>query len=112
MLFGPVEAVTAEVSTRRRATKIIETGKLFPLNTPDNATLALRFTGGLSVSIHYRGGVSCGTNLLWEINGTRGDGRQWPRPDGPAIDPRCQRRHEKAEMTASASPFENPAWQR
>jgi predicted dehydrogenase len=29
--------------------------------------------GGAAFSIHYRGGVSRGTNLLWEINGTEGD---------------------------------------
>jgi len=28
---------------------------------------------GASRSIHYRGGHSRGTNLLWEINGTEGD---------------------------------------
>jgi predicted dehydrogenase len=25
------------------------------------------------MSVHYRGGMSAGTGLLWEINGTRGD---------------------------------------
>ena len=29
--------------------------------------------GGAAFSIHYRGGVSRGTNFLWEINGTEGD---------------------------------------
>jgi len=29
--------------------------------------------GGAAFSIHYRGGFSRGTNLLWEINGTEGD---------------------------------------
>jgi predicted dehydrogenase len=29
--------------------------------------------GGATFSIHYRGGHSRGTNLLWEINGTEGD---------------------------------------
>lgn len=28
---------------------------------------------GAAISVHYRGGVSKGTNLLWEINGTEGD---------------------------------------
>jgi len=28
---------------------------------------------GAALSIHYRGGFSRGTNLLWEINGTDGD---------------------------------------
>ena len=29
--------------------------------------------GGAALSIHYRGGRSRGTNLLWEINGSEGD---------------------------------------
>ena len=29
--------------------------------------------GGAAFSIHYRGGRSRGTNLLWEINGSEGD---------------------------------------
>jgi predicted dehydrogenase len=29
--------------------------------------------GGAAFSIHYRGGSSRGTNLLWEINGSEGD---------------------------------------
>jgi predicted dehydrogenase len=29
--------------------------------------------GGAALAIHYRGGTSRGTNLLWEINGTEGD---------------------------------------
>jgi predicted dehydrogenase len=28
---------------------------------------------GAAFSLHYRGGISRGTNLLWEINGTEGD---------------------------------------
>jgi len=28
---------------------------------------------GAAISIHYRGGMSKGTNFLWEINGTEGD---------------------------------------
>src|SRR5204862_6919433 len=29
--------------------------------------------GGAAFSIHYRGGISRGTNFLWEINGSEGD---------------------------------------
>ena len=29
--------------------------------------------GGAIASVHFRGGMSTGTNLLWEINGTAGD---------------------------------------
>lgn len=43
--------------------KIIRTG-FIGLN-PDSHWAAL--------SIHYRGGVTRGTNFLWEINGTEGD---------------------------------------
>ncbi len=32
-----------------------------------------RLQSGAGLSVHYRGGMSKGTNLLWEINGTKGD---------------------------------------
>ena len=32
-----------------------------------------RLANGAVASVHYRGGISRGTNFLWEINGTKGD---------------------------------------
>jgi len=43
------------------------------MNAEDQVVVSGRLEGGAAFSIHYRGGVSRGTNLLWEINGTEGD---------------------------------------
>ncbi|MGE4561252.1 MAG: gfo/Idh/MocA family oxidoreductase, partial [Desulfobulbus sp.] len=40
---------------------------------PDQIMVHGALASGAALSIHYRGGVSRGTNLLWEINGTEGD---------------------------------------
>src|SRR2546421_12163487 len=39
----------------------------------DQVAVAGVLAGGAAFAIHYRGGSSRGTNLLWEINGTEGD---------------------------------------
>src|SRR2546422_10075318 len=44
-----------------------------PMNADDQVCVAGLLEGGAALSIHYRGGHSRGTNLLWEINGTEGD---------------------------------------
>jgi predicted dehydrogenase len=43
------------------------------MTTEDQVGVTGLLEGGAPFSIHYRGGHSCGTNLLWEINGTEGD---------------------------------------
>jgi hypothetical protein len=43
------------------------------MTAEDQVMVSGLLEGGAAFSIHYRGGVSRGTNLLWEINGTEGD---------------------------------------
>src|SRR5437868_7231342 len=43
------------------------------MNADDQVLVSGLLEGGAAFSIHYRGSVSRGTNLLWEINGTEGD---------------------------------------
>ncbi len=43
------------------------------MNADDQVCVTGLLDGGAALSIHYRGGRSRGTNLLWEINGTEGD---------------------------------------
>jgi predicted dehydrogenase len=43
------------------------------MTTEDQVGVTGVLEGGAAFSIHYRGGNSRGTNLLWEINGTEGD---------------------------------------
>src|SRR5207302_6479086 len=48
-------------------------GRSKPMNAEDQVGVTGLLEGGAAFSIHYRGGVSRGTNLLWEINGSEGD---------------------------------------
>ncbi|MEU4673453.1 hypothetical protein AB0F91_37245 [Amycolatopsis sp. NPDC023774] len=45
----------------------------FPLSPLFAVSLGGALTSGAAASIYYRGGVSRGDNLRWEINGTAGD---------------------------------------
>jgi predicted dehydrogenase len=43
------------------------------MTAEDQVCVSGLLEGGAAFTIHYRGGSSRGTNLLWEINGTEGD---------------------------------------
>ena len=63
----------ASNTRRRKSFTIVGTDEPKTMNTDDQVCVAGLLEGGAAFSIHYRGGVSRGTNLLWEINGTEGD---------------------------------------
>jgi predicted dehydrogenase len=58
---------------RLKSFTIVETGERKPMAADDQVCVSGLLEGGAVFSIHYRGGISRGTNLLWEINGTEGD---------------------------------------
>src|SRR5207248_3226421 len=58
---------------RRKSFTIAQTGESKPMTAEDQVCVTGLLESGAALSIHYRGGVSRGTNLLWEINGTEGD---------------------------------------
>jgi predicted dehydrogenase len=68
--FGPL---SARFVTHYTKVKITDTGETRDKTAPDQIMVHGTLTSGAALSIHYRGGVSRGTNLLWEINGTDGD---------------------------------------
>ncbi len=73
--LGEVRELSATMAMRRQAFTIAETGesKPMPMAADDQVAVSGLLEGGAAFSIHYRGGVSRGTNLLWEINGSEGD---------------------------------------
>jgi len=71
--LGEVRELSATMTMRRKSFTIAETGESRPMNADDQVCVAGLLQGGTALSIHYRGGRSRGTNLLWEINGTEGD---------------------------------------
>jgi predicted dehydrogenase len=71
--LGEVRELSATMAMRRKTFTIAETTEKKPMMADDQVCVSGLLEGGTSFSIHYRGGVSRGTNLLWEINGTEGD---------------------------------------
>src|SRR2546423_2229027 len=71
--LGEVRELSATMAMRRQTFTIGETGESRPMTADDQVCVSGLLEGGAALSIHYRGGVSRGTNLLWEINGTEGD---------------------------------------
>src|SRR5260370_17286621 len=71
--LGEFRGVSEKVGVRGKTYTVIETKEQYPMNVDDQIVVGGVLESGAVVSIHYRGGVSRGTNLLWEINGTEGD---------------------------------------
>lgn len=71
--LGEVQELSATMAVRRKSFTNLGTGKREPMTTHDQVGVTGLLKDGAPFSIHYRGGVSRGTNLLWEINGTEGD---------------------------------------
>jgi predicted dehydrogenase len=65
--------LSATLASRRKTSTIAETGAVIAMTSHDQICVDGLLDTGAPVSIHYRGGSSRGTNLLWEINGTEGD---------------------------------------
>src|SRR6266704_64599 len=71
--LGEVRELSATMTVRRKSFTIAGTDESKPMNADDQVAVSGLLEDGAAFSIHYRGGVSRGTNLLWEINGSEGD---------------------------------------
>jgi len=71
--LGEVRELSATMTVRRKTFTIAGTGESKSVTADDQVCVSGLLEGGAALSIHYRGGFSRGTNLLWEINGTEGD---------------------------------------
>jgi predicted dehydrogenase len=71
--LGEVRELSATMTARRTTADITGTGESIPMTAEDQVAVSGLLDGGAAFSVHYRGGASRGTNLLWEINGTEGD---------------------------------------
>jgi predicted dehydrogenase len=71
--LGEIQELSATMTQRRTSFTIEDTGERRPMTAEDQVAVTGQLEGGAAFSIHYRGGSSRGTNLLWEINGTEGD---------------------------------------
>jgi len=71
--LGEIRELSATMTVRQKTFTIVDTGETKAMTTDDQIGVTGLLQGGAAFSIHYRGGQSRGTNLLWEINGTEGD---------------------------------------
>ena len=71
--LGDFREVWALSAMRRKSFTVAETKEVRPTNADDQIVIGGVLENGIVVSAHYRGGLSRGTTLLWEINGTEGD---------------------------------------
>src|SRR5947199_3023701 len=67
---GAVPQLSATMNVRRTSYSVAGTDERKPMTTEDQVGVSGLLESGAAFSIHYRGGVSRGTNLLCEINGT------------------------------------------
>jgi predicted dehydrogenase len=72
-VLGEVRDVTATTANRRPRVRNAETGEIVAKTSEDQIAVTGVLDSGAVASLHFRGGLSRGTNLLWEINGTDGD---------------------------------------
>lgn len=71
-VLGEVETLSARFVTLYDTVRLTDTGEVHPKTSPDQVMLHGVMASGAALSVHYRGGTTQGTGLLWEINGTEG----------------------------------------
>jgi len=72
-VLGDFSNISGRMINTRDTVYITDTGETLPATAEDQIMVNGVLKSGAAFSAHYRGGVSRGTNFLWEINGTEGD---------------------------------------
>lgn len=72
-VLGTFADISGRMVLRRNQVKVADTGETITATSEDQIMVSGVLESGAAFSAHYRGGMSRGTNFLWEINGTEGD---------------------------------------
>lgn len=72
-VLGKIDDIKGRLVTRRDKVLVTDTNETISQTAADQIMANGVFKSGAAFSAHYRGGLSKGTNFLWEINGTKGD---------------------------------------
>lgn len=72
-VLGDFAEISGRMVRRRDTVLVTDTGETIASTTEDQIMASGVLQSGAAFSAHYRGGLSRGTNFLWEINGTEGD---------------------------------------
>ncbi|WP_405654476.1 Gfo/Idh/MocA family protein [Streptomyces sp. RK9] len=73
LVLGEFTEVSATTATRRPVVREEGSGRAVPMTVEDQVAVTGRLASGAVASVHFRGGLSRGTDFHWEINGTDGD---------------------------------------
>jgi len=71
--LGEFADISGRMVLRRDKVLVADTGKTLTATSEDQIMASGVLESGAAFFAHYRGGMSKGTNFLWEINGTAGD---------------------------------------
>lgn len=71
--LGEFTELNATLANRRPVVLVEGTNEHVPMTAEDQVAVTGVLDSGVVATVHYRGGRSAGTNLRWEINGSRGD---------------------------------------
>jgi predicted dehydrogenase len=71
--LGEADELSSLLATQRREIHLTDTDETALLLAADQILVNGVLASGAVASLHMRGGLSRGTNLLWEINGSEGD---------------------------------------
>ena len=71
--LGEFKEVSSVVATQRKQIKIVESGEMIPMTSPDQVLVSGVLAGGAVASVHVKGGTANGTGFLFEIHGSDGD---------------------------------------
>ncbi|MEU6993723.1 Gfo/Idh/MocA family oxidoreductase [Streptomyces sp. NPDC046465] len=73
LVLGEFTEVSATLATRRPVVREEGTGRPAAMTVDDQIAVSGRVGSGAVASLHFRAGLSRGTDFHWEINGTEGD---------------------------------------
>jgi predicted dehydrogenase len=71
--LGEFKELSSVVANQRQRVKIVETGEMIEMTSPDQVLLSGVLQSGAVASVHLKGGTANGTGFLFEIHGTEGD---------------------------------------
>lgn len=71
--LGEVTSIDGRLVTRRKEVLVTDTNETIKQTAADQIMVNGLIEDKIAFSMHYKGGMSKGTNFLWEINGTKGD---------------------------------------
>ncbi|MCQ0988788.1 Gfo/Idh/MocA family protein [Jiella marina] len=72
-VLGPIARLDGQFASNFKTVNVTDSGETRPKTAPDQIMATGTLESGAALVVHYRGGSSRGTNLLWEINGSEGD---------------------------------------